>query len=115
MKLRLAALAGALVSLLTFLAVSAADDDTAVSFSYLIDDGVAAPVEAGASLDITPVNDAPVNLVPGNQKAAANASTALSDFAVLDVDSAVLTTTLTMHQIRYLMAFVSRALAARGE
>jgi hypothetical protein len=37
----------------------AANDDTAVSFSYVIDDGLASPVTANASLDITPVNDAP--------------------------------------------------------
>src|SRR4029077_4898554 len=38
----------------------AANDDTAVTFSYAVSDGVAAPVATGATLDITPVNDAPV-------------------------------------------------------
>src|SRR4029077_17894087 len=38
----------------------AANDDTAVTFSYAVSDGVAAPVATTASLDITPVNDAPV-------------------------------------------------------
>ena len=37
----------------------AANDDTAVTFSYAVSDGVAAPVATSASLDITPVNDAP--------------------------------------------------------
>ena len=38
----------------------AANDDTAVTFSYAVTDGVAAPVATTATLDITPVNDAPV-------------------------------------------------------
>jgi hypothetical protein len=38
----------------------APNDDTAVSFSYQVSDGVAAPVADSATLDITPVNDAPV-------------------------------------------------------
>ena len=38
----------------------AANDDTSVTFSYAVTDGVAAPVATTASLDITPVNDAPV-------------------------------------------------------
>src|SRR4029077_46233 len=38
----------------------AANNDTAVTFSYAVSDGIAAPVATTASLDITPVNDAPV-------------------------------------------------------
>ena len=38
----------------------AANDDTSVTFSYAVSDGIAAPVATTASLDITPVNDAPV-------------------------------------------------------
>jgi Ca2+-binding RTX toxin-like protein len=37
----------------------ALNDDTSVSFSYAVTDGVAAPVATSATLDITPVNDAP--------------------------------------------------------
>ena len=37
----------------------AANDDTDVTFSYAVDDGIAAPVATTATLDITPVNDAP--------------------------------------------------------
>src|SRR6185503_15624907 len=37
----------------------ALNDDTAVTFSYAVSDGIAAPVATTASLDITPVNDAP--------------------------------------------------------
>ena len=38
----------------------APDDDTAVSFSYTVTDGNTAPVAASATLDLTPVNDAPL-------------------------------------------------------
>ena len=38
----------------------ALNDSTSVTFSYSVTDGVAAPVATTASLDITPVNDAPV-------------------------------------------------------
>ena len=37
----------------------ALNDSTSVTFSYAVSDGVAAPVVTTASLDITPVNDAP--------------------------------------------------------
>ena len=37
----------------------APNDDTSVTFSYSVTDGIAAPVATTASLDITPVNDAP--------------------------------------------------------
>ena len=37
----------------------ALNDDTAVTFSYAVTDGIAAPVATSATLDITPVNDAP--------------------------------------------------------
>ena len=38
----------------------ALNDDTSVTFSYEVTDGIAAPVPTTASLDITPVNDAPM-------------------------------------------------------
>ena len=37
----------------------ALNDDTSVTFSYAVTDGIAAPVATTATLDITPVNDAP--------------------------------------------------------
>ena len=37
----------------------ALNDDSSVTFSYAVTDGVAAPVVTSATLDITPVNDAP--------------------------------------------------------
>ena len=39
----------------------ALNDDTSVTFSYAVTDGVAAPVATSATLDITPVNDAPIS------------------------------------------------------
>ncbi|MDJ0833996.1 MAG: cadherin-like domain-containing protein [Gammaproteobacteria bacterium] len=68
----------------------ALNDDSAVSFSYSISDGVAAPIAASASLDITPVDDAPtlVNAIP-NQTAtedlAFNFSFAANTFSDVDV------------------------------
>ena len=41
----------------------ASNDDTSVSFSYLISDGVAPAIAASVTLDITPVNDAPTSAV----------------------------------------------------
>src|SRR6185437_12859051 len=70
----------------------AANDDTSVTFSYGVTDGVAAPVAATATLDITPVNDAPV-LANGSaigyteNGTAAAINTAL---AVSDVDNTTL-------------------------
>src|SRR5262249_27080336 len=43
---------------------SALNDATSVTFSYAVTDGIAAPVAATSTLDITPVNDAPVNTAP---------------------------------------------------
>jgi outer membrane lipoprotein-sorting protein len=43
----------------------ALNDDTAVTFSYSITDGIAPPVATTATLDITPVNDAPI-IAEGN-------------------------------------------------
>src|SRR6185437_12472723 len=91
----------------------AANDDTSVTFSYGVTDGVAAPVAATATLDITPVNDAPVidlvNLA-GVQTTATTASftegggavAVLPQLTLSDVDSATLagaTVTLTDAQV----------------
>src|SRR5262249_62403014 len=38
----------------------ALNDDSSVTFGYAVSDGIAAPVPTTATLDITPVNDAPV-------------------------------------------------------
>ena len=42
----------------------APNDVSSVSFSYTISDGTAAPIVASASMDITPVNDAPTIAIP---------------------------------------------------
>ncbi len=49
----------------------ALNDDTAVSFSYTITDGIDT-VAGSASLDITPVNDAPIHNVPATQSTSGN-------------------------------------------
>ncbi|MBP2237161.1 hypothetical protein J2Z31_003675, partial [Sinorhizobium kostiense] len=74
----------------------AANDDTAVTFSYTIADGQGGSVAGSASLDITPVNDAPVNTVPGSQTVGSNSATAISGISVADVDSSIVTTTLSV-------------------
>src|SRR5262249_15902396 len=49
----------------------ALNDDTAVTFSYAVTDGIASPVATTATLDITPVNDPPVITSNGGGDAAA--------------------------------------------
>jgi len=73
-----------------------ADDDTAVTFSYTVADGQGGSVAGSASLDITPVNDAPVSTVPGSQTVGSNTATAISGISVADVDSGTVTTTLSV-------------------
>jgi hypothetical protein len=69
------------------------DDDSAVAFSYQITSG-GGSVTNSATLDITPVNDAPVNTVPGAQSTSTDTDFAISGLAVSDVDATSLTTTL---------------------
>jgi autotransporter-associated beta strand protein/VCBS repeat-containing protein len=71
----------------------AVNDDTAVSFAWLVSDGTTFVADSG-TLDITPVNDAPVNSLPASLNVAANASAAIAGLAIGDVDTASLTTTL---------------------
>ncbi|CAN7528088.1 cadherin-like domain-containing protein [Bradyrhizobium sp. LjRoot220] len=72
---------------------SAHNDDSSVSFSWQVTDGTASVADS-ATLDITPVNDAPVNTMPASRKVAANTDVVISGLAVGDVDSTSLTTTL---------------------
>ncbi|WVT76633.1 cadherin-like domain-containing protein (plasmid) [Sinorhizobium chiapasense] len=74
----------------------AANDDTGVSFSYTITDGHGGSVAGTASLDITPVNDAPTNTVPGAQTVNSNTASAINGVAVTDVDSANVSTTVSV-------------------
>jgi VCBS repeat-containing protein len=82
----------------TWTYVPAVNDDTSVSFSYLVSDGIAAPVANSATLDITAVNTAPVNTVPGAQDIDANTAAAIAGLAISDVDAAsgMMTTTLSV-------------------
>ncbi len=75
----------------------AANDGTAVTFSYAVTDGVAAPVATTASLDITPVNDAPVATnLSASESYTEDTPLNLIDIVVSDVDSANVTATLTL-------------------
>ena len=71
----------------------ALNDDTSVSFSYLVTDGTTSVADS-ATLDITPVNDAPVNNLPASLNIAANTNVAIAGLDVSDVDATSLTTTL---------------------
>ena len=78
----------------------AVNDDSAVSFSYTISDGAGGSVGGSATLDITPVNDAPVNTLPGSQST--NEDTAKvfgvansNAITIADVDGGTLTTTVS--------------------
>ncbi len=64
----------------------ALNDDTDVSFSFAVTDGVAAPVATSATLDVTPVNDAPVISTNGGG-ATASVSIAENFAAVTTVTS----------------------------
>ncbi len=74
----------------------AANDDSGVSFSYTINDGNGGSVAGTASLDLTPVNDAPVNTVPSAQTVNSNTASAIGGVAVADVDSANVTTAVSV-------------------
>ncbi len=73
-----------------------ANDDAGVSFKYTINDGSGGSVAGSASLDITPVNDAPTNTVPGAQTVNSNTASAIGGVAVADVDNANVSTTLSV-------------------
>ena len=65
----------------------ALDDDTSVSFSYQVTDGVADPVAATATLDITRVNDA-----PAGAGGAPSAGTVAAEQVATVVDATVVVT-----------------------
>jgi VCBS repeat-containing protein len=69
------------------------NDDTSVAFAWLVSDGTASIADS-ATLDITPVNDAPVNTMATSPTIIPNTDVAISGLAVSDVDSTSLTTTL---------------------
>jgi VCBS repeat-containing protein len=66
-----------------------ADDDTSVSFTYKVGDGIAAAIVTSANLDLTPVNDAPVSQ---NDIAGGNEDTTIAgSLTATDVDNQSLT------------------------
>ncbi|MDH4655279.1 cadherin-like domain-containing protein, partial [Pseudomonas sp. BN606] len=72
----------------------ALNDDTAVSFSYSVTDGLLSTA-GSATLDITPVNDAPVNTLPGAQTTPAGTPKSISGLSIADVDAASSNLTVT--------------------
>ena len=101
----------------------APNGDTAVTFSYSVTDGIAAPVATTASLDITAVNDAPVIdllTLAGVQTSATTASftesggvvTVVPQLTLADVDSPTLagaTVTLTDAQNGDVLSLLGQA------
>jgi hypothetical protein len=72
----------------------AANDSTSATFSYKVTDGTSTTTTS-ATLDITPVNDAPQNTVPAVQAIAEDAALTFTTLAVSDVDGDALAVTLT--------------------
>jgi hypothetical protein len=70
----------------------ALNDDTAVTFSYTVTDGTLSAAGT-ANLDITPVNDAPVNNVPGAQSVNEDTALSITGLGINDVDLGVGTAT----------------------
>ncbi|WP_103103076.1 cadherin-like domain-containing protein [Pseudomonas sp. LFM046] len=73
----------------------ALNDDTSVSFTYTVSDG-SLSTAGSASLDITPVNDAPVNTLPGAQTTPSGTTKTISNLSVADVDAASSNLTVTL-------------------
>ena len=76
----------------------AANDATSVTFSYTATDGSLSS-SSTASLDITPVNDAPVGTVPGAQTATEDTALAIAGVSVADIDSTVTVTLSVNHGV----------------
>ena len=73
-----------------------ADFNGSDSFTFRANDGTAYSNAATINLTINPVNDAPVNTVPGAQTVNEDTALAIAGLSVADVDSPTLTTTLTV-------------------
>ena len=65
------------------------------NFTYTVTSGGVTET-ATVTLNVTPVNDAPVNTVPGAQTTPEDTAKVISGVSVADIDSAALTTTLTI-------------------
>ncbi len=82
----------------TWTFTSTANGDTAVAFSYTVSDGTLTAA-GSATLDITPVDDAPVNVVPGAQTVnedTALAFTGANALSVSDADGNLASTRLSV-------------------
>ncbi|NOU45325.1 MAG: DUF4347 domain-containing protein, partial [Methyloglobulus sp.] len=66
------------------------------SFTYTISDGHGGTSAATVNITVDAVNDPPVNTVPGSQVATEDTSLSIPGLAVADIDSASLTTTLSV-------------------
>ena len=73
-----------------------ADFTGADSFTFTANDGTADSNAATISLTVNPVNDAPVNTVPGAQAVNEDTALPISGVSVADVDGDTLTTTLSL-------------------
>ena len=73
----------------------AADYNGSTNFSYTVTSGGVTET-ATVTLNVTPVNDAPVNTVPGAQTTPEDTAKAITGVSVSDVDGDPLTTTLTI-------------------
>ena len=91
----------------------ALNDDTSVSFSYQVTDGTTSVADS-ATLDITPVNDAPVNTVPASWNATGGTNVAISGVAVSDVDATALTTVLHVDHGTLTVAAGNAAVSGNG-
>ncbi|QDT35916.1 cadherin-like domain-containing protein [Stratiformator vulcanicus] len=82
------AAAQALVRNITFDNVSNTPDTTARTVRFLMADGDGAVSQAvTTTINVTPVNDAPVNTVPGTQTVSEEFTTIISGISVSDVDA----------------------------
>ena len=72
-----------------------ADFNGTASFTYTVTSGGVSET-ATVTVNVTPVNDAPVNTVPGAQTVAEDTALAIGGVSVSDVDGGTLTTTLSV-------------------
>ena len=72
-----------------------ADYNDSTNFSYTVTSGGVTET-ATVNIGVTPVNDAPVNTVPGPQTTAEDTAKVITGVSVADVDGDPLTTTLTI-------------------
>ena len=74
----------------------AANFNGATTISYTISDGNGGSDTATVFVNVTPVNDAPVNTVPGAQATTEDTARAITGLAISDVDAGASSTTVTL-------------------